>query len=313
MANYGYLQITRQCNQKCRFCSNPPTEKELTLSNAKAIIDKHISQGCAGIIFTGGEPTLFKEIAELVLYCSGKKIDCKIITNAQKLADNKFLEKLIKAGLKQFHISFYSHKSKTQNFLSGNNDSFKNLKLALNNLSKRKDVSVAINTVINKYNAGHLYKNAEWLLGNFPFINHFVWNNLDPASDQAGKHQDTIPRLNDFELELKQAADFLIKSNKSLRVERVPLCYMPGFEHFSTETRKIVKSESRNIYFLDDKKNYFVEEKWGYGKAECCQVCKLHRICAGLYEMDKHYDSKELYPVFIEPQSIIDKIINSGD
>ena len=137
MANYGYLQVTRQCNQKCRFCSNPPIGKTLNIIKAKQIIDKHIQEGCQGIIFTGGEPTLFKGITELISYCSNKNIDCKIITNGQRLADKKFLNQLIEAGLKQFHISFYSYQPKIQSFLSGNKNSFKNINQALKNLAEK--------------------------------------------------------------------------------------------------------------------------------------------------------------------------------
>ena len=310
MANYGYLQVTRRCNQKCRFCSNPPTGKVLSITKAKQIIDQHIKEGCQGIILTGGEPTLFKGLTELISYCCNKNIDCKIITNGQKLANKKFLNQLIKAGLKQFHISFYSYQPKIQVFLSGNKNSLKNINQALKNLAEKDNVSTVINIVINKYNADHLNANVEWLLKQFPFISHFVWNNLDPTTNRASQNKDTIPRLIDFEIELKKATDFLIKNKKTFRVERVPLCYMPGFEHYSTETRKIVKSEARNIYFLDNKRSYFKEVIWEHDKAECCKDCKLNDICAGLYEMDKYYNSNELYPVFVDPQNIVNRIIN---
>ena len=56
---------------------------------------------------------------------------------------------------------------------------------ALENLGKT-DITVNINTVINRYNCDHLHENIAWFIANFPFIRHFVWNNLDPSIGPAG-------------------------------------------------------------------------------------------------------------------------------
>ena len=36
VANLGYLQLTRNCYQQCRFCSNPPTGVDLTEDEMRA-------------------------------------------------------------------------------------------------------------------------------------------------------------------------------------------------------------------------------------------------------------------------------------
>jgi hypothetical protein len=48
-----------------------------------------------------------------------------------------------------------------------------------------------------------------------------------------------------------KAFSFLEKKRRTFRVERLPLCFMRGYEEASTETRKIVKNEERLVYFLD--------------------------------------------------------------
>ncbi len=63
----------------------------------------------------------------------------------------------------------------------------------------------------------------------------------------------TLPDFAKFELPLRRAMQYLESTNRTSRVERVPLCYMRGFEHFSTETRKIVKDEERIVHFLDER------------------------------------------------------------
>lgn len=311
MATFGYIQITRRCNQKCRFCSNPPSNfKDLTFEEIKEIIDKYVKENYEGVILTGGEPTLHKDLPQIIRYCKEKNFPCKIITNGQKLAEKKYLKKLIENGLEHLHISIYSHYPKTQAFLTQNKTSLKNLIQAFKNLKDFSfQVRVDVNITINKYNADHLSTLVEFIVKNWNFVNHFVFNNLDPLTDRCQKNPDTIPCLNDFELELIKALKFLEENKKTFRVERVPLCYLPGFEWCSTETRKIVKRETRPIYFLD-KRGFLNQESFFYEKAEACKYCKLSPICAGLYQMDKYYSSKELYPVFVSPRPIIEKILN---
>jgi hypothetical protein len=109
-----------------------------------------------------------------------------------------------------------------------------------------------------------------------------------------------------------RALSMLHRSGRTFRVERVPLCYMVEFAWASTETRKIVKEEERIVHFLDEK-GMVRQTSWSHGKATVCKVCRLEHICAGLFEMDKYYKSEELYPVFVEPDPIVDRILADKD
>jgi radical SAM protein with 4Fe4S-binding SPASM domain len=313
MANFAYLQITRECDQECLFCSNPPSGwKDMSLAKAKKIIDAYDKAGYDGVILTGGEPTKYSYLSGLIKYCSEKKIYTKLITNAQKTADKKFLMNIVKSGLQQVHVSIYSHRKDIQSFLTKKEDSLENIKKTLGHLSQIPEVRTDVNITFNKYNADHLSSIAQFIIKNYPFVEHFSCNNLDPTSEKAKKNTDTIPKFSDMELELVKMAEVLEENHKTFRIERVPLCYMPGFEHLSTETRKIVKEELRPLHFLDNRgvvlqKNFFRE------KSPRCQSCSLNEICAGLCAMDKYYSSKELHPVFVSKKEIIRKIVNISE
>lgn len=312
MASLAYIQVTRKCNQECRFCSNPPNRRSVSLEEGKSLIDLYVKRGFEGIILTGGEPTLSVCLADLIRYAALKKIPCRIITNGQKIADFDYLASLRDAGLIHFHLSLYSCREKVQAFLTRNNDSLKNITGALKNLGKIQGITVDINITINHYNADHLPENVRWIVRDFPFVRHFVWNNLDPVMNRARANPDTIPELSEFELSLHQAMEFLEENGKTFRVERVPLCYLSGYEHVLNETRKLIKKEERLTFFLDSRgllseKNWL--KKWGYGKAACCRDCFLDSICPGLYQINRFYSAKELRPVFINKTTVIDKVI----
>ena len=309
MANLGYIQVTRRCNQLCRFCSNPPTGVETTFEVACQHVDDLVQRGYDGVILTGGEPTIVPWLASLIRYARDKKLHVRIITNGQLLGEGSLLEELLAAGLSHVHVSLYSYRPEVQDMLARHPGSHANIMRTLERLGELKGVTADINCVINHYNASELDANVKFVLERFPFIHHFVWNNLDPRMNRVAENPDTIPRLWEFELSLYRAMQLVSKSGRTFRVERVPLCYMVEFAECSTETRKIVKEEERIVHFLDQKGCVRqVSRGFVHAKAEVCRVCTLDPICAGLDGLGEYFDGSELYPVFVDPEPIIRRI-----
>jgi MoaA/NifB/PqqE/SkfB family radical SAM enzyme len=306
MANIAYIQVTRSCNQECRFCSNPPTEKTMPLAKAKKIIDDYVRWHYEGVIFSGGEPTLYPHLEDLIRYAHRKKLQARIITNGQKTSERAFLSRLVRAGLRHLVQSVYSDDFSVHDALTKKPGSHGLVEKSLENC-RALEVRVDIATVINKYNAPHLSRLVGWVMLRYPFVQHFIWNNLDPSMNRATKNPDTIPALVDFEVELHRAMTLLTQNHKTFRAERVPLCYMSSFQHCSTEARKIVKGEERTVFFLDDK-GLKHQKGWAYQKAPVCRVCALTKICPGLFMLGTHFSARELYPVFVSPEPIIQKI-----
>ncbi|HAZ07008.1 MAG TPA: hypothetical protein DCZ01_00475 [Elusimicrobia bacterium] len=313
MAEMAYLQVSRMCNQKCVFCSNPANGSILSWKEAKALVGGFAGKKFAGIILTGGEPTLFKELPKLVAYALEKGLPPRLITNGQKTADLKYLKALHAAGLRHMHVSVHSRSAKKQADLSRNPRSLPNIAKTLY-YAGMLGMNVDINTTINRVNAGELSTLARWLTGRWPFLRHFVWNNLDPLMNGAALGPDLAPRLRDFEVELHRAMTDLASTGRTFRVARVPLCYMSDFPECSTETRRIVKGEARSIYFLDQKGLQEQDRHhWTYGKSPRCAQCSLDPVCAGLYQMDAYYSSQELCPSQLPAQEVRRRILEDAE
>jgi MoaA/NifB/PqqE/SkfB family radical SAM enzyme len=312
MANLGYMQIVRHCNQYCRFCSNPSSGYMLDLQTAQREIDDFASRGYFGVILTGGEPSLSDLIPEITEYAVGKGLHVRMITNGSRLGtDAELARRYYDAGLRHFHVSIHSCRPELEDFLTGVRGSHALAMAALERLGA-VDATVNINTVINKFNADHLDENVKVFTAQWPFLRHFVWNNLDPSMGRAETNRDTAHRLADFELSLARAMRYLHKTGRTFRVERVPLCYMTEFAHCSTETRKIVKGEERIVHFLDEK-GTIRQTNFKHPKAEVCTHCSLDDVCGGLFELGDHYDLAELYPVFIPKEDIVRKVLADKD
>lgn len=310
MANLGYIQVTRRCNQHCRFCSNPPIERDIGLEQGKTLVDELVEQGYDGVIFTGGEPTLSDDLPALIAYARSRGLPPRIVTNGQRPGSEEgFIERLVDAGLGHVHVSLYSNRASVVAGLTGKQDSLETTHRALEIFGKLgKRVAVDINTVISHQNGDHLDEHASEIVERFPFVRHFVFNNLDPFMNRVAENPDTVPALWEFELSLSRALRLIERSGRTFRVERVPLCYMTEHAHVSTETRKIVKSEERTTHFLDDK-GRVRQTGFLHDKTTCCSVCLLDPVCAGLDGVGQGYSLEELYPVFVPPVTVVARVL----
>lgn len=308
MANIGYIQVVRHCNHFCGFCSNPTTPYVHTFESMKILVDDLVARGYFGCILTGGEPTLHPELPQIAGYAREAGLHVRMITNGWRLADPDFAKALADAGLQHVHVSIYSVRPEVEARLRGIDKTLGRAFKALDN-ANANGLSVDINCVINKLNADHLHENIAYFIEHHPFVRHFVWNNLDPSMGRAEVNQDQFtPRLAEFEASLFEALSLLYETGRTFRVERVPLCYMTDYAWASTETRKIVKGEERVVHFLDAKQTVR-QTDWGHKYAEACTVCSLRTICGGLYDKGDAYDVAELYPVFVERDPIVERII----
>lgn len=109
-----------QCNQKCIFCyaagQAMGKTKELTTKEWKQAIDNLEKARVPMVTFTGGEPTMRKDIAELVSYA--KRMVTRLNTNGVNLTP-ELVTKLKEAGLDSLQVTLYSSDEKIHNALVG--------------------------------------------------------------------------------------------------------------------------------------------------------------------------------------------------
>lgn len=307
VANLGYLQLTRDCLQNCRFCSNPPTGVDLRDEEMRALIDELQAMGYDGVILTGGEPTLSPLLLPALQYAGEKGLYSRMISNGQRLADERFFRSCVEGGLRHVHLSLHSARPEVHDFITRYPGAFAALERTLS-LVPTMGITCDINTVINTYNADHLDETVRWIVSRFPFVRHFVWNNMDPDGNRAEQNPDCIHRHHMFEASLRRAMQFLDSTGRTFRAERVPLCFMREYAWASTETRKIVKEEERCIRFLDGK-GFVHQKEFQHGKGAACDVCAWDGICAGMFSMARTFDERELSPVFQPVEPVVARVL----
>ncbi len=113
------LALTYRCNNNCSHCYNarPRNYPEMGLEKWKQIIDKVWDLRIPHIVFTGGEPTLFTDLPELVAYAEEKGLITGLNTNGRRLSDSAFLNSLVEAGLDHVQITLESHDAKIHDLM----------------------------------------------------------------------------------------------------------------------------------------------------------------------------------------------------
>ncbi|MFY1112713.1 MAG: 12,18-didecarboxysiroheme deacetylase [Methanosarcinaceae archaeon] len=145
--------MTRRCNLKCVHCyaqaKDVEFKDELSTEEGKALIDDLAAFGSPVMLFSGGEPTMRKDLPELAAYAREKGMRAVISTNGT-LIDKKLAKKLKEVGLSYVGISFDGVRE--------TNDKFRGVKgafdAALEGLHncQAEGIKVGLRFTINKQN-----------------------------------------------------------------------------------------------------------------------------------------------------------------
>lgn len=153
------FHITDNCNYKCIYCFGKFNCEDLSLENAKLVIDNcndyFISNNLYEkyINFAGGEPLTYKYLDELIDYCSSLGIKVSIITNGTLLTlerINKWKNKVYCIGISidsfDDNVNIQIGRCRNKKVLS-----FEKLKTIANHIHKN-NIKFKINTVVSKIN-----------------------------------------------------------------------------------------------------------------------------------------------------------------
>ncbi len=155
------IALTYKCQNKCDFCyaSSPyrgDDLKEMSTKEVKIIIGKIADEAHVPTIsFTGGEPTLRKDLPELVAFAVSKGLRTNLISNGIRCADLAFVKKLASAGLHSAQISLEAADEALHNEIVGNKKAFKSVVAGIHNL-KEQGIYTHTNTTICRKNYNKL-------------------------------------------------------------------------------------------------------------------------------------------------------------
>lgn len=104
------LAVTYRCNNDCAHCYNARERNfpELSTEQWFRILDQLWALGVPHIVFTGGEATLRNDLPELIRHAESNGQITGLNTNARRLADERYVQSLVEAGLDHVQITVES-------------------------------------------------------------------------------------------------------------------------------------------------------------------------------------------------------------
>jgi len=145
------LAITYRCNNDCAHCYNarPRDFQELNTQQWLKILDKLWRIGIPHIVFTGGEPTLRKDLPELIAHAQQNGQITGINTNGRRLSDRNYVDELIDAGLDHVQITLESHYADIHDAMVNSHGAWKQTTAGIRNVLETPLYVMTNSTMLN--------------------------------------------------------------------------------------------------------------------------------------------------------------------
>lgn len=290
------ISLGMNCNASCIFCpSSKAIEKNIMPGQiAKKHLLEYFQKGYKEVSFTGGEPTIRKDLFELIGYAKNIGYQTvSITTNMLMLSYPCYVEKLKKSGIDKIVFSIFGFGNKNYEKITGIKKSFEYIKKGIKNLKNNKINSEAY-ILITKYSKKDLSKIVNFLLKNDI---HSFWFWFISTKNLYNQEKDLMPKFSNFKKELFKAIDLIKYNNKnSVKVLHIPLCILDNKNKFYYNERKgkIIMQDLNSCFDLNK------ESLADYLKISKCKECKKLNVCLGLRkDYYEKFGDKEINPIKI--------------
>ena len=149
-------EVTYRCPLHCPYCSNPTrmrSDRELTTDEWSRVIREAAGLGVLQIGFSGGEPLVRRDLAELIHGAREARLYTNLITSGVGLDENRARE-LRDAGLDSVQLSFQSDHVDLADEIAGAHAHQRKLDAAA--IIRAAGISLSLNFVIHRRNIDRL-------------------------------------------------------------------------------------------------------------------------------------------------------------
>lgn len=162
------IKPTLKCTAKCRNCScrrilhrSARDQEWLSFSDWLRILREAVSLGTRNLVISGGEPTLYNKLVELVYEASQLGFHVKLNSNGSGFSE-ELARETVQAGVNTVCISIYSHRPEVHNRIRQNprlwSQACRSMELLRSLKKEYPSLSVETQSVVLRENYGSLDK-----------------------------------------------------------------------------------------------------------------------------------------------------------
>lgn len=298
------LKIGFKCNNNCRHCvvAEKRGAGDLPLPKILEIISSlHVDQ----VTVTGGEPSTYSYLPEILKALKEKNIRVVVQTNATGFADQNFCL-VCSQYIDHAHVAIHSVDPQVHDNIVQSPGMWEKTIEGFKNL-KANGVFCTTQTVLSKFNINTLYETYQFIQEmapetvmsmTYPHLMGNALKNIDEVAFRYSDYKDVLSKcLRDFH-------DYLF-------LESIPLCYVYPYQDMtcgSLEDEIVSQlSERVGIDFSDGftEKNYNSLDVSERRKAPRCLNCYFNQRCIGVWKEYIQYfkDKLDLYPI---PKTVVE-------
>ena len=290
------IKLGNSCNNSCKFCVRKK-KGEAILNKTGAQVIKNLIEArpeCQGVVFTGGEPSIRKDLLELVSYASRLGYErIQVQSNGRMFSYKDLCQRAVEAGVTEFELAIHGHIPQLHDYLTSAEGSFYQVVNAIKNI-KSLGLPVFTNTVINKSNYRHLAQIAQLLVG--LGVDQFQFAFAHALGQAAENFDSVVPRMSMVIPYAKKGLQIGINAGVRVMTEAIPYCLLGEYRKYAAEN--IIPST--RIFELFGKVMDFdkVRLKMAKAKGPDCRKCKFYAGCEGIWgEYPQKFGWEEFKPV----------------
>jgi MoaA/NifB/PqqE/SkfB family radical SAM enzyme len=327
------LYVGYPCNIKCIFCYYTYHQNAQWHSIEECKRDATLYKEVYAnnqVDITGGEPTVYPNIQEIVEHCSDIGLRPTLITNTLALSNLEKLKKLQDGGVYDFLCSIHAL-GETYDFIVDRKGAWDKVIKAISNFGK-VNMKWRANCTMTKINMHQFRQIAEFVYLNGARVINFI--NYNPFYEWSAKMDIDFQACHEeIEPYLREALEFCDDVGLEANVRYYPLCFMKGHEDkaynysqlsydhhewdfcswYSDVTQNPATKMNSFYTSLENDKHklhLFLAQRtkaYGFAKSNVCNECSCRFICDGVTNQyfNRFGDSK-LNPYKIQP--IIDHL-----
>jgi len=276
------LHVTDLCNSKCTFCvvgSPLYVTDTIQYEALAAFLRTNANCGFEVVNLHGGEATIyprFIELLELINSLGYREIHLQ--TNAIRLADAEFAERIVGLGVTTFIISLHGDTPEIHDSQTHSHGGFKRTILGIRHV-KSLSRQVRTNTVITSQNFMRLADIVRLAIS--LEVDHINFSNLHPVGSSVFSRQSVMPSLTAVQPYLYSAIDLALESGRIVTLEGFPYCSVREkldlhLDHEYRQIRMLMRGVVIDDYdcFMNDRLRIF---------GPSCKNCAARGKCGGVY------------------------------
>jgi pyruvate-formate lyase-activating enzyme len=282
VAGMSSIFVGNVCNQRCIYCDTPRDPLlRLDPEDARARVGQMAALGLRRLMFVGGEPTVWDDLPALIEHARARGLDDVFIaTNGLKLADPRYLQRLLDAGLTGVELSCDDFEPTAMRTLAANDRADELLGQAIENLLPHRELCFFLLGVVTRLNREHLPGYLDGLadLGarrGQPLT--AILTHLKPITFAYENRQLLVEPISVAAAAIVATVQAALARGLQVIHKELPPCQVPGYEAYAWEANLVELCVDLSGGELPAVQSPML------AKGPGCAACRFDDVCCGLY------------------------------